>query len=114
MSEGDRHCEYCLYWQCERRSGDPGKDYVGAMRRVVGTGFVGGSRETSSRWARYLVAYRMHKDGFPPEEIGRRLGRDRTSVYRMVDRAEEAFGMPFLYKEEMDLWERFSEELAKS
>lgn len=108
MRKKDRRCEFCTYLCAERKKPDRDTSvYVRAMEQVVGPGLLGRSRCWDLVWGRNMVAYRMHQDGFGPQEISRTIKRDHSTVLYCIKRAEEMLSSPYFYGNELEIWRKF-------
>ena len=115
----DRHCELCLYsGKCERQvevplESDAMTDMcVRVTNSIIGSDIRTESRMTLVRWGRYFVMYKLKKDGYSANQIGRALNRDHATVLHGVKCAYLAMDNPKLYPDVMPIWNSFAEKLS--
>lgn len=120
VSEADRLCGCCVRRQwCgvrafpKRSAEEVGARYVEIVRRLAGADPLENTRRRENVWARNVVALRMSLDGYRGDEIGAVLGKDRTSVVHCVKNMQEALGRPGSYRFEVEVWNKFEEELNR-
>ncbi len=113
VSEEDRRCEYCSYRQgCERypvRELPEGMAgwYVQVMSDILKCNILMRSRKRELVWGRYMVAYRLVKNGLSLGKIGKLLGMDHATVLHGRRQIEEMLSMPKMYPDEMEIWYKF-------
>ena len=115
----DRHCELCLYCgECERRvevalESDAITDMcIRTMNSIIGADIRTESRMMLVRWGRYFVMYKLKKDGYSANQIGRALNRDHATVSHGVKCVSLAMDNPKLYPDVMPIWNSFTEKLS--
>ena len=66
-------------------------------------------RTSENTLIRLFVAHRLHNEGYSYSQIGRQMKRDHSSITHMYKRVEEMMSVPFAFKEELKLYEKFNE-----
>ena len=87
-------------------------EVLAAAERAVGVKMNPG-RDAVTTTVRSFVAYRLHKEGYSYNDIGRMMGRDHSTVVHLVERKENALSVPGAYKSETEMFNRFEEILGK-
>lgn len=82
-----------------------------AIVKVMGHEVLNSSRSRHMIIGRTILAYACHKEGMTETEIGERMNRDHSSVHQRIVRMKEWLSMPSLFKEEVNLYNKFIEEL---
>ena len=60
---------------------------------------------------RTFISYKLRKEGYSNGEIGRRMGRDHSSVTQMGKKMEDMLSVPEAYKYEVEKYREFESEL---
>ena len=115
----DRRCEYCSYFDgCEVRvivKREPveqrAKFYSDLMSKIVGSDILCSSRLQPFVWARNMVAYKLHQDGYTNAMIGFAIGRDHSTITYCVGKVKDMLNNPGMYKNEIDVWEEFNKNI---
>lgn len=114
----DRQCQFCSYRRgCERypiiikMDEQVAGRYVDAMKEVVGFDVLERTRRQVVVWARNLVAFRLHLDGYSFAAIGRLLGIHHATVLHACRHVDEMLEHPNWYRKECEIWTKFQEKL---
>lgn len=115
----DRHCGLCLYrGDCERtkfaiaEDDKAAEECIHAMSDIVGCDIRVRSRTTAAVWGRHFVAYKLRRDGYAYDRIGRILGRNHSTMINSVRWAEEAIANPRRYRDVITIWNDLQEKLS--
>ena len=115
VRRADRLCEFCLWGgPCECRGPevvDRGDVYLEAMTGVLGKDVLGRDRGRIAVWSRYMVMYMMRKDGLSWKVIGRRVGKDHSTVIYAVRQVEKMLELPKMYRQEYKVWKSFQKKI---
>ena len=68
-------------------------------------------RESHYVWARTMVAYQMSKEGYPTIEIGRQMMKNRTTIIHLLNKMQDVFALPQMYKNELEMWYKFQKQI---
>lgn len=119
VSEKDRHCELCLYCgKCERQfgpnaeGGSEAETCIKVMNGIIGLDIRTMNRSTLVRWGRYFLMYKLRRDGYTLNRIGKLLDRDHTTVMHGLKCAYHAIDNPRAYPDVIPIWNSFSEKLS--
>lgn len=69
-------------------------------------------RSSDNTLIRSFVAYQMRKDGYSNSEIGRKMGRDHSSVTHLVRKFNDMLSVPAAYASEMEMFRDFEESIV--
>ena len=69
------------------------------------------SRKTQYTWARNMIAYQLSMEGMTDAAIGISLEKDRSSVYYMRHRVDEALANQWQYQDVIYIWKQFKEKI---
>ena len=78
-----------------------------AATEVIGCGLLTSNRQRELVIGRMLIAYQMRSEGFTYQTIGMFLKRAYASVYNLNAKMQDAIKHPYIFKEEMEQWQRF-------
>ena len=68
-------------------------------------------RNADAMLSRMAFVFAARKEGFTQKEIGRRIGRDHSSVLMSERRMREIFSVPAAYKHEINFYNKYIESL---
>lgn len=113
----DRHCEFCSYrGGCERYSSvesrydgakTQAEEYIRLMSDAVGEDIMVSSRKQHLVWARNMVLYMLRVDGYSLMSIENATGRNHSTVIYATRQVKEMLKKPNMYKDEIEIWNKF-------
>ena len=68
-------------------------------------------REPHYVWARTMVAYQMSKEGYHTVEIGRQMKKNRTTIIHLLNKMQDVFALPQMYKNELEMYYKFQKQI---
>ena len=88
---------------------DRSDDYIDIMSELADVDITENSRRVNVSWPRYMVMYQLRKDGLSFAKIGRKFGKDHSTVIHAVKVVDDMLSMPRMYPEEIRLWRQFQQ-----
>lgn len=109
VTENNRHCEYCTYEECRRlpKAEMVAKGYADTLSAIIGRDVLEPTRESVVVWARYMIAYKMRKDGYSTTAIGDCLGLHHATVMHGSQRVKDMLEFPGMFRQEFSIWKKF-------
>lgn len=82
------------------------------MREVSGVD-IRASRDRSTRavWPRYIFCFVARREGYFQSSIGEVVGRDHSTICYAERRVTDAFSLPEVYAQEIELYNKYIEAL---
>ena len=83
-------------------------DAVEAAECAVGKKLENG-RHREDNLIRFFVSYYLRSEGFTLHDIGRKMGKDHTSILHHCRVMESMMSVPMAYRQELDAYEKFKQ-----
>ena len=83
------------------------------MEDTVGFPVLTNDRKSAAVWGRTMVAYQLSLEGMPVCEIAKQMLKDHSTVIFMRRKMADALSLPDAYKDIIEIWDKFQENIAE-
>ena len=83
------------------------------MEDTVGFPVLTNDRTSAAVWGRTMVAYQLSLEGMPVCEIAKQMLKDHSTVIFMRRKMADALSLPDAYKDIIEIWDKFQENIAE-